>query len=78
MTIWTRFTAWLSGWPEPKAKKIREEDFLFVEEEKLQAEQEERIRAKNEPKGLIKKGLKKKSKGLNPKKKTFWNHENKN
>ena len=31
--IWNRFTAWLSGWPESKAKKEREEDFLFVEEE---------------------------------------------
>ena len=35
MEIWNRFTAWLSGWPEPRAKEVREEDFLFVEEEKL-------------------------------------------
>ena len=78
MSLYSKFTAWLSGWPEPRAKKIREEDFLFAEEEKLQIEQEERIRVKNKPKGLIKKGLKKKPKGVNPKKKTFWNHENKN
>ena len=60
MTIWTRFTAWLSGWPEPKAKKQREEDYLFAEEEKNN------------------RNIGKKPKGLNPKKKAFWNHENKN
>ena len=64
MTIWTRFTAWLSGWPEPKAKKQREEDYLFAEEEKM-------IRENN-------RNIGKKPKGLNPKKKAFWNHKNKN
>ena len=33
--IWNRFTAWLSGWPESKAKRVREEDFLFEEEEQM-------------------------------------------
>ena len=63
MTIWTRFTAWLSGWPEPKAKKQREEDYLFAEEKM--------IRENN-------RNIGKKPKGLNPKKKAFWNHKNKN
>ena len=31
--IWNRFTAWLSGWPESKAKKEREDIYLFEEEE---------------------------------------------
>ena len=35
MSLYSKFTAWLSGWPEPRAKKIREEDFLFLEEEKI-------------------------------------------
>ena len=33
--IWNRFTTWLSGWPEAKAKRVREEDFLFAEEEQM-------------------------------------------
>ena len=32
--IWNRFTAWLSGWPESKAKREREQIYLFAEEEK--------------------------------------------
>ena len=48
MSIWSRFTSWLSGWPESKqSKKEREQIYLFAEEEEL----------------------KKKQKGLNPKKK---------
>jgi len=31
--IWNRFTAWLSGWPESKAKREREQIYLFAEEE---------------------------------------------
>ena len=64
MTIWTRFTAWLSGWPESKLKREREEEYLFAEEEQM-------IRENN-------RNIGKKPKGLNPKKKAFWNHENKN
>ena len=57
MSTWSRFTSWLSGWPESKkSKKEREQIYLFEEEEKL----------------------KKKPKGLDPKKKTFWNHGDKN
>ena len=48
MSIWSKFTSWLSGWPESKeSKKERELAYLFEEE----------------------KELKKKPKGLNPKKK---------
>ena len=64
MSLYSRFTAWLSGWPESKAKREREEDYLFAEEEQM-------IRKNN-------KNIGKKPKGLNPKKKAFWNHENKN
>jgi len=41
--IWNRFTAWLSGWPEAKAKKRRrrEVDYLFAEQE-MKLKQEER------------------------------------
>ena len=62
MTIWSKFTSWLLGWPESKeTKKDVELAYLFEEEKKL-----ERI------------GKEKKPKGLNPKKKTFWNHGDKN
>jgi len=64
MSLYSRFTAWLSGWPESKAKREREEEYLFAEEEQM-------IRENN-------KNIGKKPKGLNPKKKAFWNHENKN
>ena len=33
--IWNRFTAWLSGWPESKAKRVREEDLLFQKHEQM-------------------------------------------
>ena len=51
--IWNKFTAWLSGWPESKAKKEREEDFLFVEEEEIdKAVKESQARKEKKPKGL--------------------------
>ena len=54
MSVWSRFTSWLSGWPESKqSKKEREQIYLFAEEEKL-------IRENN-------KNIGKKPKGLNPK-----------
>ena len=56
MSLWTRFTSWLSGWPEGAPRKDhrsdKHEDMLFREQELL-AE-------KHHPK---------KPKGLNPKKK---------
>ena len=33
--IWNRFTAWLSGGPESKAKREREQIYLFEEEEQM-------------------------------------------
>ena len=35
MTFWTKFTAWLSGWPEStmEGKKIKKDDELFAQEE---------------------------------------------
>ena len=64
MSLYSRFTAWLAGWPESKEKREREEEYLFAEEEQM-------IRENN-------RNIGKKPKGLNPKKKAFWNHENKN
>ena len=52
--LWSRFTSWLSGWPESKSKKEIEQDFLFLEEEELK-------KKPKKPKGL--KPKKKKSKG---------------
>ena len=54
MTLWNRFTAWLSGWPESKNRKSAKEQAYLFEEEAI----------KDKPK--IKP---KKVKGLNPKKK---------
>ena len=57
MSLYTKFCAWLSGWPESSkyGRDDREEDFLFAEEEKM-------IRENN-------KNIGKKPKGLKPKKK---------
>ena len=42
MTVWSRFTSWLSGWPESKAKRDRENIYLFEEEKELRTKQEEK------------------------------------
>ena len=48
MSVWSKFTSWLSGWPESKkSKKERELEYIFEEEKKL-----ERIRKGKKPKGL--------------------------
>ena len=48
MTLWNKFTAWLSGWPESEGRKKEVElSYLFEEEKKL-----ERIRKGKKPKGL--------------------------
>ena len=59
MTLWNKFTAWLSGWPKStvQGKKIKHDEALFAEQE---------LKEKSEPK---KKKTTKKPKGLNPKKK---------
>ena len=47
MTIWNRFTAWLSGWPESKERKKEVELAYLLEEE------EEGLKKKpKKPKGL--------------------------
>ena len=55
MTLWNRFTAWLSGWPKStvQGQKIKKDDELFATE---------KAKSKVTPKP-------KKPKGLNPKKK---------
>jgi len=50
--LWNRFTSWLSGWPESKAKKAREDIYLFEEEEELK-------KKPKKPKGLKPKKKKK-------------------
>ena len=36
MTVWSRFTSWLSGWPESKGRRSeREQIYLFEEEEQM-------------------------------------------
>ena len=36
MSVWSRFTSWLSGWPESKeSKKEIEQEYLFAEEERI-------------------------------------------
>ena len=47
MSIWSRFTAWLSGWPESKAKKEREDIYLFAEEENMIRENNKNIGKKS-------------------------------
>jgi len=53
MTVWSRFTSWLSGWPESKAKKEREEIYLFEEEEQMIRENNKNIGKK--PKKKVRK-----------------------
>ena len=54
--IWNRFTAWLSGWPESKAKKEREQIYLFAEEEKMIKENNKNIGKNSEKKKTRKQG----------------------
>ena len=65
MSLYSKFCAWLSGWPESSAnasdgRSHHEEDMMFAAEENLRKERE-----------------KKKPKGLNPKKKSFYSHGDK-
>ena len=57
MSLYTKFCAWLSGWPESSqyGRADREQDYIFAEEEAM-------IRENN-------KNIGKKPKGLKPKKK---------
>ena len=53
MTVWSRFTSWLSGWPESKAKREREQIYLFEEEEQMIRENNKNIGKK--PKKKVRK-----------------------
>ena len=53
MSVWNRFTAWLSGWPESKAKREREQIYLFEEEEQMIRENNKNIGKK--PKKKVRK-----------------------
>ena len=61
MSLYTKFCAWLSGWPESSqyGRDDREQDYIFAEEEAMIRENNKNIGKK--PKGL--KPKKKKSKG---------------
>ena len=61
MSLWTRFTSWLEGWPEGAPRKDhrsdKNEDMLFREQEILAEETSQK-----KPKGLNPKKKKKKTK----------------
>ena len=61
-SLWTKFTAWLSGWPEgtKEAKKMKEDEELFRKEEIIEKSvQESKARKTKKPKGLNPKKKKK-------------------
>ena len=63
--LWTKFTSWLSGWPEgsKEDKKIKADEENFKREEIIgQQVKESKARKAKKPKGLNAK-KKKKSKG---------------
>jgi hypothetical protein len=54
-SLWTKFTAWLSGWPEgtKEAKKMKEDEELFRKEEIIEKSvKESQTRKTKKPKGL--------------------------
>ena len=54
MSTWSRFTSWLSGWPESKNRKSeREQIYLFEEEEQMIRETNKNIGKK--PKKKVRK-----------------------
>ena len=57
MSVWSRFTSWLSGWPESKeSKKEREQIYLFAEEEKMIKENNKNMGKKSKKKKTRKQG----------------------
>jgi hypothetical protein len=57
MSTWSRFTSWLSGWPESKeSKKERELEYVFAEEEKMIRENNKNIGKKSKKKKTRKQG----------------------
>ena len=67
-SLWTKFTAWLSGWPEgtKEAKKIKEDEELFRKEEiidkSVKESQARKTKKVKKPKGLAPKKKKKRAK----------------
>jgi len=54
-SLWTKFTAWLSGWPEgtKEDKKIKSDEELFRQEEAIdKSVKESQARKAKKPKGL--------------------------
>ena len=55
MTIWSRFTGWLSGWPEGtnENKKMKKDEELFRKEKIIEKSvQESHARKAKKPRGL--------------------------
>jgi hypothetical protein len=52
MSLYSRFTAWLSGWPESMVKREREEEYLFAEEEQMIRKNNNENFREKKPKGL--------------------------
>ena len=54
-SLWTKFTAWLSGWPEgtKENKKMKSDEELFRQEEIIdKSVKESQARKAKKPKGL--------------------------
>ena len=54
-SLWTKFTAWLSGWPEgtKEDKKMKSDEELFRKEEIIEKSvKESQARKAKKPKGL--------------------------
>ncbi len=54
-SLWTKFTAWLSGWPEgtKEAKKMKQDEDLFIKEKIIEKSvKESQTRKTKKPKGL--------------------------
>ena len=54
-SLWTKFTAWLSGWPEgtKEDKKMKSDEELFRQEEIIdKSVKESQARKAKKPKGL--------------------------
>jgi len=57
MSVWSRFTSWLSGWPESKDIKVeREQEYLFAEEEEMIKKNNKNIGKKPKKKKTRKQG----------------------
>ena len=62
MTIWSKFTSWLSGWPEGtnENKKMKKDEELFRKEKIIEKSvQESHTRKAKKPRGLNPKKKKK-------------------